>query len=63
MEIDLPPNTKLELITWKDDSLWYLIRPMRENEEPEVHKYIQTSEFGTFEGRQITINESKECEE
>ena len=30
--INLEPNQKLELITWKeDDSLWYLTRPMRED--------------------------------
>ena len=35
--LKLEPNEKLEEITWKDDSLWYLTRPMRDDEEPEVH--------------------------
>ena len=26
--VKLEPNQKLEEITWKDDSLWYLTRPM-----------------------------------
>ena len=58
--INLEPNQKLELITWKDDdSLWYLTRPMREDEEAETHIYHQSSEFHLFE-RSITIIEKKE---
>lgn len=56
--INLKPNQKLELITWKDDSLWYLTRPMRENEEAETHTYQQSSEFHVFEGT-VTIIETK----
>lgn len=59
MTLELEPNQKLELITWKDDSLWYLTRPMREDEEPETHVYQQSSEWGVFEGT-VTIIESKE---
>lgn len=60
MTLKLEPNQKLELITWKDDdSLWYLTRPMREDEEPETHVYQQSSEWGVFEGT-VTIIESKE---
>lgn len=56
--IKLEPNTKLELITWKDDSLWYCTRPMREDEIAETHTYQQKSEFGVFEGT-VAIIESK----
>lgn len=59
MEIELKPNTKLELITWKDDSLWYCTRPMREEEIAETHTYQQQSEFGVFEGT-VTIIETKD---
>ena len=59
MTIELEPNTKLELITWKDDSLWYCTRPMREDEIAETHTYQQQSEFGVFEGT-VTIVETKE---
>ena len=59
MTLELATNTKLELITWKDDSLWYLTRPMREGEEAETHIYKQSSEFGVFEGK-VTIIEKKE---
>lgn len=55
MTLNLPENTKLEMITWKEDSLWYLTRPMRENEEAEVHTFQQSSEFGVFEGTVIVI--------
>ena len=58
MTIELEPNTKLESITWKDDSLWYCTRPMREDEIAETHTYQQSSEFGIFEGT-VTIVESK----
>ena len=58
-KIELEPNTKLELITWKDDSLWYLTKPMREDDIAEAHTYQQKSEFGVFEGT-VTIVESKE---
>lgn len=59
MTIELEPNTKLELITWKDDSLWYCTRPMREDDIAETHTYQQQSEFGIFEGT-VTIVETKE---
>lgn len=58
--LTLEPNQKLEMITWKDDdSLWYLTRPMREDEEPETHTFQQSSEFGVFEGT-VTVVETKE---
>ena len=58
MTLNLPENTKLEMITWKEDSLWYCTRPMRENEEAEIHTFQQSSEFGVFEGT-VTIVETK----
>ena len=59
MTIELEPNTKLELITWKNNSLWYCTRPMREDEEAETHTYQESSNFGVLEGT-ITIVETKE---
>ncbi len=58
MTLELAPNQKLEMITWKDDSLWYLTRPMTEDDIPETHTFQQSSEFGVFEGT-ITIVETK----
>lgn len=57
--IELPKNMKLEEITWKDDSLWYLMRPMTENDIAETHTFQQSSSFGFFEGT-VTIIESKD---
>lgn len=59
MTLKLEPNQKLEEITWKDDSLWYLTRPMTEDDVAETHTFQQSSEFGVFEGT-VTIIETKE---
>ena len=59
MTIDLPKDTKLEMITWKDDdSLWYLTRPMTETDIAESYTFQQQSEFGVFEGT-VYIQEYK----
>lgn len=63
MTLELEPNQKLEEITWKDDdSLWYLTRPMRNDEKAETHIFQQSTNFGVFEGT-ITVIESKEATE
>ena len=59
MTLELESGQKLEMITWKDDSLWYLTRPMQDGAEPETHIFQQSSEFGVFEGN-VTIVESAE---
>ena len=59
MTMKLEPNQKLEMITWKDDSLWYLTKPMEEDDVAETHTFQQSSERGVFEGT-ITIVETKE---
>lgn len=56
MTIDLAPGMKLELITWKNDSLWICTRPMRPDETPEIHSYKEDSSFGVLEG-EVTIRE------
>ena len=42
MTLELEPGQKLEMITWKDDSLWYLTRPMQDGEAPETHTFQQS---------------------
>ena len=59
MTINLEPNQKLEEITWKDDSLWYLTRPMTKDDIAETHTFQQQTDFGVFEGT-VTIVETKE---
>lgn len=58
MTIKLEPNQKLEEITWKDDSLWYLTRPMTDDDVAETHTFQQSTDFGIFEGT-VTIVETK----
>lgn len=57
--IELEPNQKLELITWKNSDLWYLTRPMTANDVAETHVFQESSIFGIVEGT-VTIIESKE---
>lgn len=59
MVLNLEPNQKLEEITWKDDSLWYLTRPMTDDDIAETHTFQQSSEWGILEGA-VTIIETKE---
>ena len=57
--LKLESNQKLEEITWKDDSLWYLTRLMTEDDIAENHTFQQSTDFGVFEGT-VTIVETKE---
>ena len=57
--IELEPNQKLEMITWKGSNLWYLTRPMTVNDVAETHVFQESSIFGIVEGT-VTIIESKE---
>lgn len=56
MTVDLPEGQKLEEVTWKDTELWYLTRPMREDEFPETHVFQEKSSWGIWEGT-VTIIE------
>ncbi|AMB18727.1 hypothetical protein BH780_gp144 [Bacillus phage Eldridge] len=58
MEVDLPKGEKLVNITWKDDSLWYLTRPMTKKDKEETYKFKESSNFGVLEGT-ITVKEHK----
>lgn len=61
MTVDLPEGQKLEEITWtigdnNEAHLWYLTRPMREDEFPETHVFQEKSSYGVWEGT-VTIIE------
>lgn len=58
MTIDLPKGEKLVEVTWKDDDIWYLTRPMRDDELSEAYKFQESSSFGTMQGT-VLINESR----
>lgn len=55
---NLPSGEKLINVTWKDDTLWFLTRPMEEDDEVETYKFQANSVFGVFEGT-VTIVENK----
>lgn len=63
--VKLPPNMKLINVSWKTDpktdksSLYYLYRPMRNDEFPETYKYQEDSTWGVLEST-IIIIESKD---
>lgn len=59
MTVELEPGQKLEEITWKEDSLWILSRPMRDDERAETHTFYEDAEWGVLEGK-ITIVEKEE---
>jgi hypothetical protein len=48
--VDLPPGRKLVNATWKEQDLWYLHRPARTGETPEVVVFSSKSSFGIVEG-------------
>lgn len=56
--IDVPKGQKVIEATWKDSNLWYLTRPMREDEEPEIFTLQEDSNFGIIEGK-VIFEESK----
>lgn len=56
--IILPDNQKLQLVTWKNDDMWVLYRPMRADEQAETYTYQEDSKFGLMEAK-ITIREVK----
>lgn len=62
MEIVLPAGEKLINVSWKDEDLWYLTRPMRDDEVAEVYQYKEKSAFGMFQGT-ITIREVRAKED
>lgn len=59
MKIELEPGVKLEEITWKGSNLWYLCRPMRDDELPETHTFQENSTMGIMEGTVTIIEKEK----
>jgi hypothetical protein len=58
MTITLPENRKLVNVTYKQDNIWILSRPMKAEEQPETYKFFEKSSLGIFEG-EITFVEVK----
>ena len=55
MKIELEAGQKLVDVTWKESSLWYMTREMREGEFPETYTFKEESSFGIVEGKVIFI--------
>ena len=54
---DFPCGRKLVNITWKQDDLWMLTRPLKDDDVLETYTFSESSSMGVMEG-QVTI---KEC--
>lgn len=57
-EIRLEPGKKLVEVTWKENNLWYLVEPMEPNYTPKTKEFIESSNYGVFEGK-VIFYESK----
>ena len=56
--VNLEPNRKLVTVTWKEDQIWYLTRPMDSTDKAESYKFQEESSWGMIEGT-VVISESK----
>jgi hypothetical protein len=54
-KVELPAGTKLVTATWKEEQLWYLVRPAKEGEKPETLTLYESSSFGVLEGKVIFV--------
>lgn len=46
-------------VTWKEDNLWYLTRPMNENDVAETYNFNEKSSWGLVEGIYIIVEIKK----
>lgn len=60
MQTKVPCGQKLTNATWKGQNaeLWTLTRPMRQDEQPEIHRFKASTLFGLLEG-EVIFTESK----
>lgn len=49
MTIELPKGQELMMVTWKDDDLFYLTRPMAPDYVPTTKTFQESSSFGIME--------------
>jgi hypothetical protein len=54
----LEKGRKLVNVTWKDDNLWILTRPMATEDTVETYTFKESSSFGMFQGT-VVIKESR----
>ena len=58
MDMYLDPNRKLVEVTWKDDSIWYLTKPMTDDDIAEEYEFAESDAIGLLEGT-LRIHETK----
>ena len=58
MTVTLPKGYKLDEVTWKENSLWYLIEEMDSDYIPKKKIFIEESRLGIMEGT-VTFVETK----
>lgn len=56
--VDLPKGQKLINITWKENHLWYLTKPMTPEDKVENYSFQESSSFGVWQGT-VTISEHR----
>lgn len=57
--VNLEPNRKLVTVTWKEDQIWYLTRPMDSSEKAETYKFQEESSWGMIEGAVVIVESKK----
>ncbi|GCD11723.1 hypothetical protein [Clostridium tagluense] len=58
MELNLSKGEKLVNVTWSDSNLWYLTKPMIENDKAERYEFKEKSNLGVSQGK-VIIQEAK----
>ena len=56
--LNLPKGEKLVNITWKEDHIWYLTKPMTVTDVAETYTFKEQSNYGILQG-EVIITESK----
>lgn len=55
VEIKITCNQEVFDVTWKEDSLWYAIKPAGPNWTPETKQFRESSLLGVLEGEVVLI--------
>lgn len=56
--VNLPAGQRLLEVTWKDNSIWYLMEPMDSDYVPKTKTFKEDSNIGVLEGT-VTFVESR----
>ena len=63
----IEPNRKLIEMTWKDDNVWLLTRPMTDEDIADVYEFSESDAIGILEGTlhiyETKIDDEKEYKE